>query len=172
LLITLLKINEKTLDLYSKMMYIYNINIIQKDKNMKAIKKILIGGKALVNLGSSRGTNDTDFLINNTNSKDAFIFDKENNVDYLNANGNKFFAEIFEIEKDNEIASPQSLIELKAYALVQHCQNMKFQKADDCEFDIKFLCRKFELKSVKIVNKYVSAGELSEIKKIINSVKY
>jgi hypothetical protein len=133
--------------------------------------QILIGGKALVNLGSSRGTNDTDYLVNDTTSKNAFLHDSENNIDFLNANGNKFFAEIFKIEADNEQASAQSLLELKAYAFVQHCQNFNFQKADDCEYDIKFLVRKFNLKGIKIVNKYISNGELSEISKIINSVK-
>ena len=129
--------------------------------------KTLIGGSALVKLGSSRSTNDTDYLINDINSKEAFICDEKNNIDYLNANGNKFFKEIFEIEKGNEIASPQSLLELKAYAFVQHCQNFNWAKVNDCEFDMKFLSIKFNLKSVKIVNKYVSAGELAEIKKII-----
>ena len=133
--------------------------------------QILIGGKALVNLGSSRGTNDTDYLVNDTTSKSAFLHDSENNIDFLNANGNKFFSEIFKIEENNAQASAQSLLELKAYAFVQHCQNFNFQKADDCEYDMKFLVRKFNLKSVKIVNKYISNGELSEISKIINSVR-
>ena len=132
-------------------------------------KQILIGGQALRNLGSDRYTNDVDYLINDITSKDAFITSEE--IDYLNANGNKFFKEIFEIEKGNETASPQSLLELKAYSFVQHCQNYNWSKVDKTEYDIKFLVRKFNLKSVKIANKYMTSGELSEVYKIINSVK-
>lgn len=138
---------------------------------MKIENKILIGGKALQELGSSRRTEDTDYLTK-IDSPDMFVFDKVNNIDYCNANGCKFFAELYEIEKGNEIASPQTLLELKAYSLVQHCQNFNFQKADDAEYDMKFLVRKFNLTGVKIVNKYVTPGELSEINKIINSTKF
>ena len=132
--------------------------------------KILIGGQALRELGSDRYTNDTDYLINDKSSTEAFITSKE--VDYLNANANKFFKEIYKIEENSKIASPQSLLELKAYSLVQLCQNMQFAKADKAEYDIKFLVRKFKLTKLNIVQKYISAGELAEIYKIINSVKF
>lgn len=138
---------------------------------MDNLHKILIGGKALKNLGSSRNTNDSDFLVNCTETKELFIFDKENNIDYINANGHKLFAEIYEVEKNNQIATPSSLLELKAFAFVQHCQNFNFQKADDCEFDIKFLVRKFNLTAPIKVKKYISISEYAEITKIINSVK-
>ncbi len=138
---------------------------------MKSYKtKTLIGGAALVQLGSSRSTNDTDYLINDKSTKDMFLCDKEANIDYINANGSRFFNEIYKIEEGKEIATPQSLLELKAYALVQHCQNMNWQKADDCEYDMKFLCRKFNLTEVKIVNKYLAKSELKEVAKVINSV--
>jgi len=75
-----------------------------------------------------------------------------------------------EQEKGNEQATPQGLLELKCYAFVQHCQNFNFTKADACEYDIKFLVRNFDVYP-KIVKKYVSSGEFSEIVKIINSVK-
>ena len=132
------------------------------------MKKILIGGQALRNLGSDRHTNDVDYLVNYTSSTEAFICSE--NEDLLNANGNKFFAEIFAIENGNEQATPQSLFELKAYAFVQHCQNFNFSKADACEYDMKFLVRNFNC-SPKIVRKYITSGELSEIVKIVNSVK-
>ena len=135
------------------------------------MKKILIGGAALRELGSSRSTLDTDYLINDLTTSKAFICDHINNVDYVNANGHQFFNEVFQIEKDNDIASPQSLLELKAFALVQHCQNMMWQKADDCEYDIKFLCRKFDLSAISIADKYMNAGELNEVNKVIRSVK-
>jgi len=130
--------------------------------------QILIGGQALRNLGSDRHTDDVDFLVDDKSTKEAFITSPE--VDFLNANGSKFFNEIYLIEKGNEEATPQSLFELKAYALVQHCQNMTWAKADACEYDLKFLVRNFGC-TAKIVKKYISLGELSEIEKIINSVK-
>ena len=137
------------------------------------MKQLMIGGQALVKLGSNRQTHDVDYLINDTTSQAAFVHDKEKNVDFCNANGNKFFAEIWKLEEKNngEMASPQALLELKAYSFVQHCLNGFFKKADEAEFDIKFLVREFNLTGVKIVKKYVNAGELSEIEKIINSVK-
>jgi hypothetical protein len=139
----------------------------------KEQKQLMIGGQALVKLGSNRTTADTDYLVNDVTSKLAFIHNIESNIDYCNANANLFFAEVWKMEKNNngEIASPQALLELKAYCLVQHCLNGFFKKADDAEFDIKFLVRSFNLKSVSIVKKYVSAGELSEIQKVISSVK-
>ena len=130
--------------------------------------KILIGGQALRNLGSDRYTDDLDYLINELSTKEAFICSGK--VDYLNANGNEFFAEIFNIEKYNNQATPQSLLDLKCYAFVQHCQIFNFAKADSCEYDIKFLVRNFNI-SPKIVKKYLSLGELSEIEKIINNIK-
>lgn len=133
---------------------------------MKA-SKILIGGQALRNLGSDRYTDDIDFLINDSSTKEAFITSEKE--DLLNANGNKLFAAIYKIEAGNEIASPQSLLELKAYAFVQHCQNFNWAKVDSCEYDIKFLVRTFGLKKVKLANKFISTGELSEVQKVINS---
>ncbi len=133
--------------------------------------KVLIGGKALMALGSSRSTLDTDYLINDNTSTNMFIHDKEANIDYINANGHKFFAEIWKTEAYKEIASPQALLELKAFSFVQHCLNGNFQKADDAEYDMKFLIRGFGLTGIKIVNKYISSGELFEVNKIINSVK-
>jgi len=134
--------------------------------------QILIGGQALNNLGSDRYTNDVDYLINDSANKSAFIHDQENNIDFCNAAGNKFFAEIFAIENGNDQATPQSLFELKAYAFVQHCQNFNFRKADTCEYDMKFLVRLFGIKEAKIAKRYMSSGEYSEIQKVINSVRF
>ena len=135
--------------------------------------KKLIGGAALVKLGSSRTTEDVDYLVNDETTNDMFIHDFKNNVDYINANGHEFYNEVFEIEKDfiSEIATPQSLLELKAFAFVQHCKNGHWQKADNAEFDMKFLVRHFNLTGVKIVNKYIGEGELSEVMKVIESVR-
>lgn len=133
----------------------------------------MIGGQALVKLGSNRSTLDTDYLINDLSNDRAFLHDKENNIDYVNANGNKFFKAVWEMEADNigEIASPQALLELKAYSLVQHCKNGFWAKADDAEYDMKFLVRIFSLKRVTVVKDFISAGEYSEVEKIISSVR-
>ena len=139
---------------------------------MKNLDKILIGGRALVALGSDRSTDDTDYLVNDKSNTNAFSHDEQANIDYCNANGLDFFKAIYEIEKGNQIASPQSLLELKAYAFIQHCQNFNFAKADQAEYDMKFLVRKFNLKSVKTVNKFALSGQVSEIAKIIKSVKF
>jgi len=139
------------------------------------MKKLMIGGQALVNMGNDRFTLDTDYLINDTTSTETFIFDHENNIDYINANGNKFFNEIWKLEADNNgpLASPRALLELKAYSLVMHCRNRQFAKADAAEYDMKFLVRNYNLGpvAVNIVKRHVSAGEFSEIIKIINIKK-
>ena len=139
---------------------------------MKTQQGILIGGAALRALGNDRYTDDMDYLINDSTSKDSFINDEENNIDFLNANGNDFFNEIYKIEVGNRIASAQGLFELKAYAFVQHCQNFNFKKADSCEYDMKFLVRKFGIKGATIATKYITSGEYSEVEKVIKSVKF
>ena len=53
-------------------------------------------------------------MRNDTTTNGAFITSEK--VDYLNANVNAFVAEIVEVEKENNQATPQSLFELKAYA--------------------------------------------------------
>lgn len=133
-------------------------------------QRILIGGQALRNMGSDRYTNDVDYLINDTSSTEMFIHNAEG--DFLNANGSKFFAEVYNIEKGNAQASAQGLFELKCFAFVQHCQNFNFSKADSCEYDIKFLVRNFNIKSSTIARKYMRTGEYQEIEKIIKSVKF
>ena len=137
---------------------------------MQLENKILIGGRALIALGSSRNTLDTDYLVN-IPGEGAFIHDEKNNVDYCNAAGLKFFAEIWKKEEGREIASPAGLLELKAFSFVQHCLNGNFQKADDAEYDMKFLIRRFNLSTPKIVKKYTTAGEFSEIMNVYNSTK-
>jgi hypothetical protein len=133
--------------------------------------KKLIGGAALVKLGSSRSTSDVDYLINDTTSKEAFIFDTANNTDYINANGNDFFKAVWNVEKNNngEMATPQSLLELKAFAFVQHCQNRNWKKVNDTEYDMKFLVLAFGLSELKIANKHMNSGELFECMKVIKS---
>ena len=147
--------------------------MLSLNMEIKSEKQLMIGGQALVKLGSNRSTSDTDYLINDLTNQNAFIHDKDENIDYCNADANKFFAEIWKMESKNfgELASPQALLELKAYSFVQHCLNGHFRKSDDAEFDIKFLVRNFNLTGIKIANNFISAGELSEVEKIIKSVK-
>ena len=57
------------------------------------MKRILIGGQALVELGSSRATSDLDYLVDDKSTKEDFIVSEK--IDLLNANGNNFFAEIY-----------------------------------------------------------------------------
>jgi len=135
------------------------------------MKKILVGGQALRNLGSNRHTEDQDYLIFDEKSDKIFIKDEENNIDYLNASAFEFFNEIYKIEEKNEQASPNSLLELKCYALVQHLLNGNWRKATDCEFDIAFLVRECGAEMPVIVKKYVSASEWAEILKEVKSVK-
>lgn len=137
------------------------------------MRKLMIGGTALVKLGSDRQTDDVYYLINDEETTDMFIHDKKNNIDYINANGHNFYAEIWKMEGKNigEIASPQALLELKTFAFVQHCLNGHWHKADASEYDMKFLIRKYNLKGVKVVIKYISEGELEEVKKVIGSVR-
>ena len=98
-----------------------------------------------------------------------FICSEE--TDYINAARHPFFNEIWEAEKDNSIATPQAILELKAFAFIHHCQNFKFQKADDAEYDIKFLVRKFNVRSLSRLEKYVNFSELKEVQKIINNTR-
>ena len=134
---------------------------------------LLIGGHALAQLGSSRHTDDVDYLIHDPSSKEPFAHDEANNIDYVNANGHPFFAAVWKAEAGNNTgrATPQSLFELKAFAYVQHCLNRRFQKADDAEFDLRFLVRNFGLRQVKLVPKHITAGQLSEIQKVIESTR-
>lgn len=132
------------------------------------MEKILIGGQALKQMGSTRHTKDFDYLVNEK-SLPLFSKDADGN-DLLNADKSRFFMEIWNLEKENEVASAQSLLELKAFAFVEHCQNRFWQKADDCEFDIRFLVRNGGGK-LRIASKYITTGQVNEINKIIENVK-
>jgi len=129
----------------------------------------LIGGQRLKNLGSTRHTYDLDYLVWDSTKT---LFSHVSGIDYINAAKSDFFGKIWAKEIENENISLNSLLELKCYSFVQHCQNFNFDKADNDEFDIKFLVRKlgFDL-DFKIVKKFISVGELSEISNIINNMK-
>ena len=131
--------------------------------------KKLIGGKRLRDIGSSRHTSDSDYLIFDS-ERDLFSHDKTG--DYVNAAKQAFFKELWNKELENNEISLNSLVELKCYSFVQHCQNFNFIKADNDEFDIKFLVRELGFNvNFNIVKKYISDGEMSEIMKIIKEMK-
>jgi len=131
--------------------------------------KILVGGRAMNFHGSVRITDDTDYLINDPDSKEMFFFDQENNIDYLNANGDKFFAKIYKIENQgvDKVVSPASLLELKSRAFVDHCLGAFWAKADEDEADMKYLARKFDLTDTPILKKYISTSEYGEVIKVL-----
>jgi hypothetical protein len=133
------------------------------------MKKILVGGQALKNLGSSRHTEDVDYLVFDENNSSIFI--KEEGTDLLNAAAFNFFNEIYKLEEKNAQASAQSLLELKSYAFVQHCQLGNWKKVADCEFDMAFLVRECGAEMPKIVKKYISAAEWTEVEKEIKSIR-
>jgi hypothetical protein len=136
------------------------------------MEKILIGGKALIALGSSRGTEDTDYLICDPKDRRTFIHDEEN-IDLINGGGcmpiAKFFKKVYEAEKGKEVASAQSLLDLKAFAYIQHVKNGFGQKADDAEFDMKFLVRNFGVTGLKLAFDFLTPSERETINKIISS---
>ena len=130
--------------------------------------RILIGGQALRELGSSRFTNDVDYLIFDENSFEAFSFDKENNIDYMNGNSSNFAEEIYNKEKGNTIASPQSLFELKAFSLISHIRNFNADKINSTIFDLNFLNINFDINlNMPTLAKYVTKSEIEEILKEI-----
>lgn len=133
------------------------------------MNKILIGGRALVALGSARNTLDIDYLVDDKSTREMFI--RKDGEDYCNANGSKFFREIYEIEKERQIASPQSLLELKAYGWVQHSLNGNWKKVTDYEYDIKFLVQNHNVRQLNIVQKYLSRSEFEEVAEFINQIK-
>jgi hypothetical protein len=116
---------------------------------------------------------DVDYLINDTTTPLAFIHDKANNTDYVNANGHKFFAAMWEMEANNigPLASPAALLQLKAFSFVQHCLQGHWNKVNSDEFDIKFLVLNCQVSELDIVSKYITKGQLEEVKKIIKSVR-
>ncbi len=128
-------------------------------------EKILIGGQALRELGSPRHTEDMDYLV--FIEDDYTPFHTSKNVDYINANSSNFFEAIWKKEKGNKIASPNSLLELKGFAYVQHLINGNFAKAKDCEFDIKFLVENCGVSDLTNLKKTLSFSEFQEVNKLI-----
>ena len=135
------------------------------------MEKKMIGGQKLRDLGSSRYTDDVDYLI--CDSSDDRLFIQDGNDDIVNAANHPFYTEIWNMDLNSNEVSVEALLEMSVFTFVQHCKNMNFDKADTKEFDIKFLTRLLEGKvELKIVNKYVNVNELAEVSKIIESVRF
>ena len=133
----------------------------------------LIGGAALVKLGSSRRTLDVVYLTYDDSNEQLFIHDHKENVDYVNAAASDFLRKIWETESKaiGELATPKTLLLLKAWAFINHCQNGYWQRADDAEYDIRFIVRTLGATDVSLLSMAVSAAELKEVQKIIDDVK-
>lgn len=135
------------------------------------MKRILIGGQALRTLGSDRYTNDVDYLVC-IEDRRTFIHDTEGE-DLINANGvmpcAKFFKKVFNAEKGNTIASPQSLLDLKAFSYIQHVKNGQGAKVSSDRYDIEFLVRNFGVNELKLVFDFLTPAERESVNKIISS---
>lgn len=137
---------------------------------MKQQQKILIGGQALRKLGSSRYTSDTDYLIFDENNFNQFIFDKENEIDYMNGNGSNFAEAIYKIEEGNEVATPQSLFELKGFSLLSHLRNFNAEKINSTIFDMNFLVINFDINiACPTLSKFATKNEIEIIKNEIRN---
>jgi hypothetical protein len=138
---------------------------------MKINQQILIGGQALKELGSSRHTDDVDYLIFDPANTDLFIHDQANKIDYINANGHELYRKIWHRDAQTGAASAQSLLEMKAFSFVQHCRNRYFKKVDDAEFDVKFLVRECGVTDITAVREFIATSEYNELIRIIDSTK-
>lgn len=127
--------------------------------------KVLIGGQALRNLGSPRHTNDLDYLVwMDDNFKP---FHTSEGVDLINANSTNFFEDIYNVEKGNDQATPQSLFELKAFALVEHFRLGNKNKVNDCVFDLNFLKINHGVNDFPVLKKYATKAEIEMINDLI-----
>lgn len=133
---------------------------------MTTLVKILIGGAALRELGSVRHTDDLDYLVW---MEDNFTpFHTGDGIDLINANSTNFFESVYRKEEGNAIASPQSLFDLKAFALIEHMRNGNFNKVNDCRYDLNFLKINFGINDVDSLKKYITKAEHNEILSHLN----
>jgi hypothetical protein len=138
---------------------------------MMTTTKKLIGGQKLRELGSDRYTDDTDYLIHDESDDRLFIH--ETGVDMINSAAHPFYTAVWMLDAESDDVSLRAMFEMTVFTFVQHCENFQFEKADKKEYDLKFLVRKIGLENIdySIAKKYISAGGITEIEKIIKSVK-
>lgn len=135
---------------------------------------ILIGGKKLLELGSDRHSDDTDYLIYNEENKEIFS-NLDNGIDLINAANHPLLKSVWDNEVKNNEITIIGLFCLCAWAFVNHCQNFNWQKADAKEYDIRFLVRYAKSHNIDlsftILKDNLHSGEFEEILKIVESVK-
>ena len=130
--------------------------------------RIMIGGKAMNFYGSNRLTSDVDYLVFEPGRE---VFFEHDGGDIVNAAAHPFLHEVWKQEQGNQIVSPQGLMELKAFAFINHCQIGAFMKTYDDEYDMKYLAHKFDIFDVPLIKHFMSPGEYGEVLKILNAVR-
>jgi len=126
-----------------------------KAETMKITNKIMIGGQALRAHGHDRHTDDVDFAT--CGDGDNFIAHRDDSgetVDLaaLGEFGRRVWAAAAPVTIDGQlIADPQTLAELKGYALVEHCRQGNWSKVASDEYDLQFLGREFNIASLPIL---------------------
>lgn len=129
------------------------------------MKKLLIGGARMVELGSDRRTNDVDYLVNVDGQE---LFTHDGNTDYINASAHPFYAKVWDAAKSEGITA-QLMFEMKAFSLVQHCQNRNFNKVATTEYDMRRLFIDHNCTEAPIAAKFMTVGEYKEV---LNTLKF
>ena len=131
------------------------------------MEKRLVGGQKMREMGSTRHTDDLDYLV--YDESDSRLFINSESQDFINCANHKFYEAIWNLGT----VDAQAMLEMAAFTFVQHCMNGNFDKADTKEYDIKFLARLIGKDAkIKIANEFITAGQEQEVKRIITSVKF
>jgi len=130
--------------------------------------RIMIGGQAMRTLGHDRHTDDVDYLVNLPGQP---VFLHEADGDLVNAAAHNFLAAVWAdcTPTAEGVADVQTLAELKAWALIQCCQNFDFRSVAKHEYDLKCLAREHGVRETPILARFAHAGELAEIASIIRA---
>ena len=142
------------------------MNTTSKNQTANLPAEILIGGAALQTLGHERYTDDRDFLVDLPGQP---VFVHAADGDRVNAAASNFLAAVranCQPTADG-VADPQTIAELKAWALVNCYQNFDFRAAAKHEYDLGFLVHCHGVRALPILAKFAHAGELAEVNKII-----
>ena len=138
---------------------------------VKYITKILIGDKAMSILGTTRLSESSCYLVLEGNFIEDILRDEQTGSIYVNALGNAFYEEIYRSEKNNLIASPQAMLNLRAYDYIQYLNGKEFEKAAQADYDIRFLIIRYKLQDINIAKKHLSKLQLQEIENLLKSIK-
>jgi hypothetical protein len=127
-------------------------------------QRYLIGGARMVELGSDRRTDDTDFLVNRAD--EPLFIHEEGNVDLINAAAHPFYMAIWNEAQTTGI-TPELMLEMKSFSLAQHLMNGNWSKVASTEYDMNRLVIDFEVRQTPICAKFLTPSELCEVKKAI-----